>query len=101
MPDIWSIGPTAAAHGLRAHGFSFEEANRLVDVLQRDARGAFPDLEGVDRKRLLFACWLVDRRKLGNGQRRGWLAPEPELTEKPAAPTAPADTSRAYERSAA
>lgn len=100
MPDIWSIGPTAAALGLRLRGFSYDEADRLVGVLQRDARGEFPCLTGVEKKRLLFVCWLVDRGRLGDGQRRGWVAlSRLASVPSPARPAAPAPG--VYERSGA
>ena len=71
MHDIWSIGPTAVALGLRARKFSPAEADRLTGVLQRDARGEFPDLTAADKKRLLFACWLKDHGRLTDAARPG------------------------------
>lgn len=71
MHDIWSIGPTAVALGLRARKFSPAEADRLTGVLQRDARGEFPSLTPADKKRLLFACWLKDHGRLTDAARPG------------------------------
>lgn len=39
MADFWTIGPTAAAPSLRAHGFSPRAAGRLVALKLRDERG--------------------------------------------------------------
>jgi hypothetical protein len=41
MPDVWMIGPTAAARALRACGFSPRQAERLVELKLRYERGAF------------------------------------------------------------
>ena len=73
MPDIWSIGPTAAAFVLRTRGFSPPGAERAVRVLERDARGEFDVLTGAEKQRLLFICWLVDRGRIGDGQRSSRL----------------------------
>jgi hypothetical protein len=98
VPDIWSIGPTAAAIGLRLRGFSYHEADRLVGVLQRDARGEFPGLTAAEKRRLLFVCWLVDRGRLGDGQRRGCVAPI-RLAAVPSAASPAAPAFGVYERS--
>ena len=100
MADIWTIGPTAAAFMLRARGFSPRTAERVVGVMERDARGDFTDLTAAEKRRLVFVCWLVDHRRIGDGQVGGWLptgaAVAPLAT---AAPAASAD--HPYERSAA
>ena len=63
MSDFWALGPTAAAVGLRALGFSPREAERLVMLKLRYLRGEFsqPTLE---EKRLRFGRWLVDHGRL-------------------------------------
>jgi hypothetical protein len=63
MPDVWTIGPTAAARALRARGFSPREAERLVALRLRLERGAFRETTAV-HKRLLFIRWLIDHGRL-------------------------------------
>lgn len=59
MTQFWAIGPTAAALGLRAQGFSPREAERLVTLKLRYVRGDFRELTD-EQKRLLFLRWLVE-----------------------------------------
>jgi len=66
MRDVWTIGPTAAAHALRAFGFSPRQAERLVALKIRYQRGAFRELSTA-QKRLLFARWLVEHNRLSDG----------------------------------
>jgi len=66
MPDVWTFGPTAAARALRAFGFSPREAERLVALKIRYARGAFRELTAA-QKRLLFVRWLVEHGHLDEG----------------------------------
>jgi hypothetical protein len=63
LPDFWSFGPTAAAVGLRALGFSPHEAERLVTLKLRYLRGEFPK-PTLNGKRLHFVRWLVDHGRL-------------------------------------
>lgn len=63
MPDFWAFGPTAAAVGLRALGFSPREAERLVMLKLRYLRREFPK-PTLEEKRLRFARWLVDHGRL-------------------------------------
>jgi hypothetical protein len=67
MPDVWTIGPTAAARALRACGFSPRQAERLVALKLRYDRGAFKETSAL-YQRLLFARWLVDHGYLDEGQ---------------------------------
>lgn len=67
MRDLWTIGPTAAAHGLRACGFSLRQADCLVALKLRHDRGSFRELT-VAQKRLLFVRWLVQHGRLNEGQ---------------------------------
>ena len=64
MSDLWMVGPTALALGLRRHGFSLREAERLVALKFRYVRGEYRELT-EPQKRLRFARWLVDH---------GWLS---------------------------
>jgi hypothetical protein len=66
MRDIWAIGPTAAAHALRACGFSPRQAERLVALKLRHDRGSFRELT-TPQKRLLFVRWLVAHGRLNEG----------------------------------
>jgi hypothetical protein len=66
MRDLWTIGPTAAAHSLRAFGFSPRQADRLVALKLRYDRGSFRELT-VSQKRLLFVRWLVEHGRLNEG----------------------------------
>lgn len=66
MRDIWTIGPTAAAHALRACGFSPGQADCLVALKLRYDRGLFRELTTTE-KRLLFIRWLVERGRLNEG----------------------------------
>ena len=63
MPDFWTLGPTAAAVGLRAMGFSAREADRLVALKLRYLRGEFP-APTLEVKRLRFVRWLVVHGRL-------------------------------------
>ena len=63
MPDVWTIGPTAAASALRACGFSPREAERLVALKLQYERGALHERTLIQR-RLLFARWLVQHNRL-------------------------------------
>lgn len=66
MPDswsVWSVGASAAAHALRAQGYSPREADCLVALRQRRERGDFRELTS-SQKRLEFARWLVEHRRL-------------------------------------
>ena len=67
MTDFWTIGPTAAALRLRAHGFSPREAERLVALKWRHERRAFREMTEA-RKRLRFARWLVEHGRLSDGE---------------------------------
>lgn len=58
MPDIWSIGPTAAARALRAYGFSPRQAEHLVALKMRHEHGDFREITAA-QNRLLFVRWLV------------------------------------------
>jgi len=58
------VGPTALAFGLRCHGFSLREAERLVALKFRYVRGEYRELT-EPQKHLRFARWLVDH---------GWLS---------------------------
>ena len=63
MSDLWMIGPTALALGLRRRGFTPREAERLVALKLRYVRGAFREL--TDRQmHLLSARWLVEHGRL-------------------------------------
>lgn len=70
MTDLWRTGPTGAALGLRALGFSSQQAERLVALKLRYQRGAFRELTDA-QKRLLFARWLV-----AHGRLNDWPATE-------------------------
>ncbi len=61
--DIWTIGPTAAALGLRSRGFSPSEAARIVALRVRFERDGFREVP-LSQKRLEFARWLVDHGRL-------------------------------------
>jgi hypothetical protein len=63
MTDFWTVGPTRAALGLRALGFTPREAARLVALKVRHERGGFRELT-QQQKRLLFARWLVEHGRL-------------------------------------
>lgn len=65
MRDFWTAGPTAAALGLRARGFSPWEANCLVALKLRYERGDFREVSDA-HKRLAFARWLVDHGRLSD-----------------------------------
>jgi hypothetical protein len=67
MRDLWTVGPTAAAHSLRACGFSPRQADRLVALKLRYDRGSFRELT-LSQKRLLFVRWLVEHGRLNEGQ---------------------------------
>ena len=69
LPDFWSLGPTAAAVGLRALGFSPHEAERLVTLKLRYLRGEFPKLT-IDEKRLRFVRWLSSKSAPPSSRRR-------------------------------
>jgi hypothetical protein len=58
MVDFWTLGPTAAAFGLRNRGFSPREAEHLVALKLRYERGVFRELAASDRLR--FLRWLVE-----------------------------------------
>jgi len=66
MSDLWMVGPTALALGLRRLGFSPREAERIVALKLRYVRGGFRETT-EQQKRLLFARWLVDHGRLGEG----------------------------------
>lgn len=69
--QFWDMGPTAAALGLRAQGFSIRQAARLVTLKLRYLRGDYRELTD-EQKRLLFVRWLVQH---------GWFAGDlPVLT---------------------
>jgi hypothetical protein len=65
MTDLWRTGPTAAAFGLRALGFSPQQAERLVALKLRYQRGEFRELTDA-HKRLLFARWLFEHGRLSD-----------------------------------
>jgi hypothetical protein len=67
MRDLWTIGPTAAAHALRACGFSPRQADCLVALKLRYDRGSFRELT-VSQKRVLFVRWLVAHGRLNEGE---------------------------------
>jgi hypothetical protein len=66
MSDLWMVGPTALALGLRQRGFSPREAERLVALKLRYVRGGFREFTN-EQKRLRFARWLVDHGWLDEG----------------------------------
>jgi hypothetical protein len=66
MSDLWMVGPTALALGLRQRGFSPREAERLVALKLRYVRGGFREVTN-EQKRLRFARWLVDHGRLDEG----------------------------------
>jgi hypothetical protein len=59
MSDVWTLGPTATAMFLRAHGFSPREAERLVRLKLR--RGGFHEITPTRRflAHVLFLRWLA------------------------------------------
>lgn len=66
MSDLWMVGPTALALGLRHLGYTPREAERLVALKLRYVRGGFREVTDA-QKRLLFARWLVDHGELSDG----------------------------------
>ena len=70
MIDFWSLGPTAASLALRASGFSLRQADRLVRLKIRYARGEFRELTEAQRclARLRFLRWLADRGRFDDGE---------------------------------
>jgi hypothetical protein len=76
MTDFWSVGPTRAALGLRALGFTPWEAERLVVLKMRYERGGFRELAEVsqEQKRLRFARWLVEHGRLTDWRAGGHVA---------------------------
>ena len=70
-PDFWAIGPTGAALGLRAGGFSLREAERLVRLKVRYERGDFRELTDTQRRRryLLFLRWLAQHGRFSDGEK--------------------------------
>jgi len=65
MTDLWRFGPTGVALGLRAFGFSPQQAERLVALKLRYDRGEFRELTDA-QMRLLFARWLVAHGRLSD-----------------------------------
>lgn len=65
MRDVWSIGPAAAAHALRACGFSPRQAERLVALKLCYERGYYRE-RTAEQNRLLFARWLVEHGRLSD-----------------------------------
>jgi hypothetical protein len=63
MIDFWTLGPSAAAYGLRARGFSLREADRLVALKLRHERGEFRELTEYDH--LCFLRWRVEHGRYG------------------------------------
>ena len=59
MIDIWTIGPTAAAYHLRQQGFTPRQAERLVALRLRRARGELHELTYEECRRR-FVRWLVE-----------------------------------------
>ena len=59
MSDLWMVGPTALAFGLRRHGYSLRGAERLVALELRYVFGEYREITEPP-KRLRFARWLVD-----------------------------------------
>ena len=59
MIDIWTIGPTAAALGLRRHGFTPPQAERLVALRLRRERGELHELTYEECRRRFYR-WLVE-----------------------------------------
>jgi hypothetical protein len=82
MTDFWTIGPTAASMALGARGFSPREAEKLVRLRMRYARGEFRELSPAQRRQayLLFLRWLFRHGKIDNGN-----APPPDGGERSAA----------------
>ena len=72
--DFWTVGPTAAALGLRTRGFSPQEAERLVRLKIRYERGEFREL--TDHSRWAFTRWLIQHGRLSD-----WF-PTPHELEK-------------------
>jgi hypothetical protein len=66
MNQFWTIGPTAAALSLRALGFSPRAAERLVKLKLGYDRGEFREVSD-EQKRLLFARWLFEHGRIGDG----------------------------------
>ena len=65
MSALWNMGPSAAAFGLRALGFSPRQADRLIALKLRYQRGEFHELTDADQ-RLRFARWLVQHGLLSD-----------------------------------
>jgi hypothetical protein len=66
MSDVWMLGPTALAFGLRRLGFTPTEADRIVALRLRYVRGHFRELTDP-HKRVLFARYLVEHGWLNEG----------------------------------
>ena len=58
MRDFWGIGLSGAALYLRHNGFSWQQADRLLQLKLRYERGAFHEVTD-EQKRAEFAKWLV------------------------------------------
>lgn len=65
MRDFWSIGLSGAALYLRHNGFSWQEADRLLQLKLRYERGAFVEVTD-EQKRAEFARWLVQHGNLSD-----------------------------------
>ena len=71
MSDFWTLGPAGAALHLRARGYSWPEAERLVRLKLRYDRGQ--SRETTDElNRLHFATWLVDHGRLSDELPSSW-----------------------------
>jgi hypothetical protein len=82
MTDFWSVGPTRAVLGLRAIGFTPQEAARLVALKIRYERGGFREVAEAsqEQKRLRFARWLVEHGRLTD-----WPAAQHETAQRKSA----------------
>ncbi len=79
MTDFWTVGPTRAVIGLRALGFTPQEAERLVALKLRHERAGFRELT-QERKRRLFA-----RRLVAHGRLSDWPMARREASQRKSA----------------
>jgi hypothetical protein len=68
--DFWAVGPTATAVVLRARGFSPRQAEQLVRLKLRYARGEYHELTPAQRRlaHLLFLRWASQRGWFDDGE---------------------------------
>ena len=79
MSDFWMFGLSRAVLELRAAGFSWAEADRLLRLRIRYERGQFRELT-TENKRVHFVRWLVDHGRLtdqldGTSPKARWQRP--------------------------